>query len=230
MNTQTLQGGNRPSLTFSLHGLSTHDETLFKSFVRLLAHRTRQQWTFTPSSTATAADVCVTAQATAHTITQGQKALIVGTAHRGEPYFVSFPFHADALEQVLNNLGENITADKRAPLGATTAISLNTQFRLLRWPSADLLATPSRMRLATMMTGRWTTLASLQERSSIPPDVCRQFVSDLVRADLLTETQAAAPSPASHQAAATRTPVTQVEAGLISRIRSRLGLFSAGRM
>ncbi|MES2512309.1 MAG: hypothetical protein V4625_20465 [Pseudomonadota bacterium] len=229
MNAHALHDGNRHALTFSLHGLSAHDETLFKSFVRLLAHRTLQQWTFTPA--AASADVHVTSQATAHEIAQGHKALVVGPTHHGEPYFVSIPFHADALEQTLNNLGTVVEADRQVRISVPRPTNSATQFRLLRWPTSNLLTSTAHMRLATMMTGKWTTLASLQERSGVPVQVCTQFIADLQHAGLLADAATAAPAtaaPVAPEGARAGSP-RHVEAGLISRIRSRLGLFSAGR-
>lgn len=218
------------SVTFSLNGLSAHDEILFKSFVRLLAHRTLQQWTFTPQG----ADVHVVTQDSLKNLSSGQKALVVGHDHHGETHFVSMPFHADALEQVLNDLGKSVASEKGPGAGAPAVDMPRAHFRLLRWPTAGLLTSTDRMRLATMMTGKWTSLAALQERSGVSAAVCSQFLADLQQAGLLVDfTQAHhadAGAPRNERGAAeTMAPSRNVEPGLISRIRSRLGIFSSGR-
>ena len=222
--------GKAMPVTFSLNGLSAHDETLFKSFVRLLAHRTLHQWTFAPQK----ADVWVVAQDAAHTLPTGQQALIVGHAHQGEAHFISVPFHADALEQVLNNLGNIVAADKHAATSTPVADMPLAHFRLLRWPSSALLTSTDRMRLATMMTGKWTSLATLQERSGVQAAVCSQFLMDLQHAGLLVDfTQAnhTVTETPQHETGAGEAMLSprNIEPGLISRIRSRLGIFSSGR-
>lgn len=222
--------GKFSSVTFSLNGLSHHDEILFKSFVRLLAHRTLQQWTFVPHG----ADVTVVTQDTLQGVTAGQKALVVGHEHQGEAHFVSMPFHADALEQVLNDLGNSVVSEKQAGPTAPAIDMPRAHFRLLRWPTAGLLTSTDRMRLATMMTGKWTSLATLQERSGVPAEVCSQFLIDLQQAGLLVDfTQAHQPGPETprHDAGVAGTEISprNIEPGLISRIRSRLGIFSSGR-
>lgn len=223
-------GGKTAPLTFSLNGLSAHDETLFKSFVRLLAHRTLYQWIFTTQG----ADVWVVAQDSARAVPPGQKALVVGHAHQGEAHFVSVPFHADALEQVLNHLGNMVARDKHAAVVAPATDMPHAHFRLLRWPPAALLTSTDRMRLATMMTGKWTSLAILRERSGVQAEVCSQFLADLQHAGLLADfTQAhhTVTERPPHDAGAGEAMLTprSLEPGLLSRIRSRLGIFSSGR-
>ena len=223
-------GGRCPTVTFSVNGLSAHDETLFKSYVRLLAHRTLQQWTFAPQS----ADVCVVTQVTAHPAPAGKKELVVGQCHAGETYFVSMPFHADALELVLNDLGNIVAGEKQAALHAAATDMPHAHFRLLRWPAAGLLTSNERMRLATMMTGKWTSLAALHEQSGLPVEVCSQFMTELLQAGLLAnfaQVQHAATTTAQPQAGTNNNPPSprNIEPGLISRIRSRLGIFASGR-
>lgn len=230
MTASITPGGNFPSVTFSLTGLSAHDETLFKSFVRLLAHRTLQQWTFTPQK----ADVYVVTQEAMKSIPSGQKALVAGHTHQGEKNFVGMPFHADALEQVLNELGSSVASEKQAGANGQAADLPSAHFRLLRWPPSGLLSSTDRMRLATMMTGKWISMATLQERSGIPVTVCSQFMAELQEAGLLmdfTQPHHASAAQFRHHTAgiASATAPRNVEPGLISRIRSRLGIFSSGR-
>lgn len=234
MTTPSVTGTGRQTLTFSLNGLSARDETLFKSFVRLLAHRTLQQWSFAPQD----ADICVAAQDAANNMPADGKTLVVGGVHQGETHFVHMPFHADALEQVLNQLGTCVTAERHARVSSPADHAQAAQFRLLRWPPANLLASSDHMRLAALMTGKWTTLADLHQRSGVPMQVCLQFVADLQHATLLAPATQAAHAPLSSDAHAAHDTFVKdthcvqsahIEPGLISRIRSRLGLFSAGR-
>lgn len=221
----------KPScVTFSLNGLSHHDEILFKSFVRLLAHRTLQQWTCAPEG----ADVTVVTQDTLKSVPAGQRALVVGHDHQGEPNYVSMPFHADALERVLNDLGNSVASEKRMMSKALAVDMPHAHFRLLRWPPADLLTSTDRMRLATMMTGKWTSLTALHERSGVPAAVCSQFLIDLQHAGLLvdfTQAHQAGTETPHHDVDGADTEISprNIEPGLISRIRSRLGIFSSGR-
>jgi hypothetical protein len=93
-----------------------------------------------------------------------------------------------------------------------------------------------RIRLATLMTGRPTTLALLQQRSGLAQQDCLDFLVDLRRAELLESTRPAeapaAPAPAPEAAPVESRPATlardPVQPGLLARIRNRLGLLPTG--
>ena len=84
--------------------------------------------------------------------------------------------------------------------------------QLLRWPPQRLLTSAHHMRLATLMTGRPTTLQALCRRSGLAPEICAAFLNRLDAIGLLRWTAAAprssaAPGPAQ---------------GILDRIRQRL--------
>ena len=211
-------------LTFSFEGLTDKDQTLFKSFVRLLNHRTHQTWTHQ----ANGADVRVVAdkhpaagtEATAPT-------LVLGAGAASHKYHVSLPIHADALELALNQIGHGILDHRRGRPAAPAGIVPGDRIRLARWPSAALLNSRERLRLATLMTGRPMSLAEMKERSGVAEAVCSDFMSALEQAGVLLhdaphDTVPSALEPAARTAA-------RASGGLLARIRSRLGLGAGSR-
>ena len=234
--TNTHASPGRAALRFSIHGLSARDETLFKSYLRLLDHRTEQHWEHQQDQ----ADVRVVADGVAllpgDAATAGIDArwqLTVGATARELRHFVCVPFRADQLESELNILGALVMAGRAhvhaAPPAtvqhAVAATAGGEMLRLLRWPSAAMLQTPERLRLATLMSGRPFTAASLIARAGHAADACAALIADLRSAGLLVSVaaMAQAPAAAAQPAPATRAnPVAQP--GLLARIRSRLGM------
>jgi hypothetical protein len=99
--------------------------------------------------------------------------------------------------------------------------------RMLRWPPARLLVAPGRLRLATLLTGRPSTVYDLQQDSGESLAACRVFFDDLTTAHLLM------PAPTPTLIALERTayiasackPLTKknpAPASLLARIRHRL--------
>lgn len=236
--------GQRALLSFSVEGLPPREELLFKSLVRLLDHRTHQHWAWKVDR----ADLRVVGQALPpvgnDSPTQPVPMLAIGQVdpQRGG-HFLPLPLHADALEQTLNRLGAMVVHARDLGLvAADTAPADDERFRLLRWPPAALLATPHRIRLATLMTGRPTSLGMLRQRSGLAAQDCLDFIADLRRSGLLESVRETEPSsphasaqPAVGSALETAAPAAPtppardpVQPGLLARIRSRLGLLSAG--
>ncbi|MFM9926602.1 hypothetical protein VLK31_26700 [Variovorax sp. H27-G14] len=249
--------GQRALLSFSVEGLPPREELLFKSLVRLLDHRTHQHWAWKTDR----ADLRVVGQEVPSTHdgpTQPQHqpqpqpvpVLAVGQAdaQRGG-HFLALPLHAEELEQTLNRLGAMVVHARGLGLAATEAtLADDEQFRLLRWPPAALLEAPHRIRLATLMTGRPTSLGVLRQRSGLAPQDCLDFIADLRRSGLLESVREAAlaaqaalaapnaPAPSAGgsqpDSTATATPPAPthhpVQPGLLARIRSRLGLLATG--
>jgi hypothetical protein len=246
----------RALLSFSVEGLPPREELLFKSLVRLLDHRTHQHWAWRAGP----ADLRVV----------GEKLPPVGDApavpvlavgqtdpQRGG-HFLALPLHADALEQTLNRLGAMVVHARGLGLAAAEAdLAEDDEFRLLRWPPAALLEAPHRIRLATLMTGRPTSLGVLRQRSGLGVQECLDFIADLRRSGLLESAQETAQAAQAAQAvraaqdtqaaAATANsaffdsvapdsrpalpypPVRDaVQPGLLARIRSRLSLLTTG--
>lgn len=238
--------GQRALLSFSVEGLPPREELLLKSLVRLLDHRTHQHWAWKAGQ----ADLRVVGgQASVET---GDSATAVPVLAIGQPdaqrggHFLPLPLHADELEHTLNRLGAMVVHARGLGLAAPDGhIAEDEEFRLLRWPPAALLETPARVRLATLMTGRPTSLQLLRQRSGFAPQDCLDFLADLRRADLLESARQPAsiavgaapimlsapsapdsvlPADSRPQALARDT----VQPGLLARIRNRLGLLATG--
>ncbi len=228
--------GQRALLSFSVEGLPPREELLFRSLVRLLDHRTHQHWAWK----AGAADLRVVGEPATATATDDPPAKAVPVLAVGhvDPqrggHFLALPLHADVLEHTLNQLGAMVVHARGLGLASPDRhIGPDEEFRLLRWPPAALLEAPVRIRLATLMTGRPTTLALLQQRSGLAQQDCLDFLIDLRRADLLENTRPAeAPLPTPDAAATDSRPAGParelVQPGLLARIRNRLGLLPTG--
>lgn len=242
--------GQRSLLSFSVEGLPPREELLFKSLVRLLDHRTHQHWDWKAGE----ADLRVVGeQLHAAADAPSVPVLAVGQVdpQRGG-HFLALPLHADALEQTLNRLGAMVVHARGLGLVAAEAgPGEDDAFRLLRWPPAALLEAPHRIRLATLMTGRPTSLGVLRQRSGLATQDCLDFIADLRRSGLLENVPAAAPSgsfansifpsslfpdsllpgstPPDSRPAASRPALREtVQPGLLARIRNRLGLLAPG--
>ncbi|MGJ7611909.1 MULTISPECIES: hypothetical protein [unclassified Variovorax] len=229
--------GQRALLSFSVEGLPPREELLFKSLVRLLDHRTHQHWAWRVDQ----ADLRVVGQ-DAHTDPDAPlravPVLAVGQADAPRSgHFLALPLHAEELEKTLNRLGAMVVHARGLGLAAAEAEPADDdEFRLLRWPPAALLETPHRVRLATLMTGRPTSLGVLRQRSGLAAQDCLAFIADLRRSGLLENVreaaravQHAADGPQPEATAPAAPPVRDpVQPGLLARIRSRLGLLPAG--
>lgn len=200
----------RRTLRFSTEGMAARDAVLFKSFVRLLAHRTEHNWIAADAP----CEVLVAAQGTKVWLPPPTQVLAVGSSHRGERHFVRFPFHADELEQALNTLGRTVAAASSPPAAAREAVAPTSAIRLLRWPPATLLTNASRIRLATLLAAGALPQDALQQRSGCDTDTCSRFLAELSEAGLLVIHNESGPA---------REPARPVEAGLLDRIRRRLG-------
>lgn len=210
----------RPTLGFALQGLSEREEFLFKSIVRLLDYRTVQHWVYRP----VAPDLQVVGGDAARGTPPGSPLqLTLSATPQQRPHCLAFPLRADALEAELNLLGaEHIQARR----------DVDPPMRLLRWPPPELLDSAERLKLAALMIGSPFTLARLQQRAGLPPHTCADFFAALRHAGILVATVPAHEPPAPAPAAmplATAGPEAPSRAGLLTRIRHRLGLLPAAR-
>jgi hypothetical protein len=225
----------RAALSFTLQGLPFKEELLFKSIVRLLDHRTHQSWLHYSEAEGRKADlVVVTEDSEPLPDFSGcggtQRVLTLGTAGAGRDGFLCRPLHSDAVEAELNRVGMQIMYSRQNSQGQAPAMLAAIPLRLLRWPSAGLVGTRERMRLATLLTSQPMNLTTLQQRSGLDASVCATFVTDLEKAGYLSTLAPLAASPqdavarpngeAKDSAPAVRT----IRPGLISRIRTRLGI------
>ena len=227
----------RAALSFSLQGLPYREELLFKFLVRLLDHRTQHSWLHCPEAEGGKADLVVVAEGSKHLLAvsghdAGQRVLTLGSAGPGRAGFLSRPLLADPLEAELNRAGTLIlSARQNAEVPPQpAAVTLEFPLRLMRWPSASLVGTRDRMRLATLLASQPMTLSTLQQRAGLDAAVCALFVADLEKAGYLSTLAplAASPqemvAPPSGAARDLAPAVRAIRPGLISRIRNRLGL------
>ena len=198
----------RASLSFNVEGLSARDEVLVKSLIRLLGHRTHQQWTFQadPAQAALHLRDADTAPATV-ALHSAVPVLVVGRTDPGQGAFLRLPPHADEFEQLLNRLGTQILqaqalatraqverAEPAPPSVPVPQPLSDGSFRLVRWPPAALLGEPWRTKLATLMVGQALPLDVLHQRSGVTLADCTAFVRELQQAGLVREAVAASPT------------------------------------
>lgn len=231
----TVPKSQRALLSYSVEGLAHREEVLLKSLIRLLDHRTHQNWSWKAEQ----ADLRVVGEQVALAAASPQPAVPTLTVAHADPQrgpFLALPLHTDALETVLNRLGAMVVHARGLGLAVTEVpIGEHEEFRMLRWPPAAVLEAPIRLRLATLMSNRPASVLSLQQRSPATRQECADFLADLQRAGLLERAAspgvlvaASAPDsvfPDSRFPAPAR---DTVQPGLLARIRNRLGLLPSG--
>ncbi|RYY91842.1 MAG: hypothetical protein EOO24_30420 [Comamonadaceae bacterium] len=232
----------RLALTYCVEGLSVRDDLLLKSLVRVLDHRSHQQWQCVESG----GDLRVSGMPFGRGEADEQAGPVLRMGYPpGEGEFgLPMPLHAGHLELMFNRIGDQL-AQQRAEAAAAAAqqpVRDDQVFRLRRWPPAALVATPERRSLAALMSVRALSLASLHRLSDVPLPVCIEFLRDLRHADLIVTAPqmpaaaavvpgadavgsalaaAAAPIGSQPPAAAAEPPAPS---GLLARIRARFGL------
>ena len=187
-----------------------------------------------------------------------QPVLRLGTSSASRPFFLSWPLKPYELENELNRLGQLISSQHtphlqvKAVLLGSTASPTNDQpteklMRLRRWPLPRLLAEPGRMRLATLLSGKAMGMDELLHRSALSKKICQRFINDMQTADLLmleeahesthpeevarlsgTPAALASASASAYKQAVMPSAKPVVQPGLLTRIRLRLGMHSAG--
>ncbi len=204
----------RTTLTFCIEGLAAREELLVKALIRLLDHLTHQQWRYQPPDSQANIDLLLAAPgaseafAARHGKLPGALLELGSTGGNGQGQ-LSWPLRPDALEKELNRLGglagprrpkveaevavEPTHATPGAPQPPAAAASSQVKadgtplrlMRLVQWPPSYLLASPGRMRLATLLTGKNMAIDELVYRSKLPRPVCQTFVNELDHVGLL---------------------------------------------
>lgn len=240
---------NRATVSFCALGMPPREEMLVKAFVRLLDHIVHHQWLCLSAADAPRADVVVVLQGHVPELTPladhpPQIVLTLGTDVLTAPFFLCWPLRPNELTDELNRLGGLVAAQRMRQAEAAEKKAAQAQIeitdagapglRLNQWPPPFLLTKPGRMRLATLLSSRTMNLAELERRSALPAAVCKAFVEDMRRAGLLTAqdgagAETATPQRKTETPASVPTPQVQaaraaVPAGLLTRIRLRLGL------
>lgn len=227
---------SRPVLGFTLEGLSGREENLFKAIVRLLDHRTMQRWVYRPAdpdvrvigdASGDAGLRSVDAAAFTPDIDPVAPLLLTLSAVPGtRPHCLGLPIRANELEAELNSLGV-LRVGMTMPARSEIDIA-NATVRLLRWPPAELVGTPERVKLATLMVSKPATLAWLQHRSGVAPAACAKFLDELQEAGVLSSGSVSSPTAGESAlpgGADSMQPTPAAQSGLLARIRSRLGQF-----
>lgn len=220
-DTTASQGAARATFHFAFDGVPDKEQTLFKSFVRLLQHRTHQTWLPAQGGTVHLMVVMDHHALASHPSTG---ILVLGTQAARRAHYVCLPIHADELETELNVMGGALLARREGASSAPQPLVPGERVRLLRWPSPTLLASRDHIRLATLMTGRPMTLQEVQQRSGVDGSVCSDFMHALDHAGVLEHEAPTMPAPLDMPRRAVVPPP-----GLIDRIRARLGLGAPGR-
>ncbi len=215
MFSATPSGAARSERSFCLAGVHDREALVFKSMVRLLSHRTKHIWIYSPLSTELRVVAEGPPSAATHTV-PAQQVLTLGTVHTRRTAYLQLPLHAHELEAELNRLGALIL-----PAISTATLSADTQgesapMRMLRWPPATVVNTATRMRLATLMAGKPLTILELQQRSKENLAVCTAFFDDLKRHHLLVPVPNAAGNTAIAATAAAQSIVRSTVAGAIT--------------
>lgn len=241
----------RGRVLFCVEGLSARNELLLKSLIRLLDHRTHQQWCYSVKH----AQLRIVAEDSLAPVGEnpafaerrdGSSVLVIGHAQQQYQHFLHLPLHANELELMLNKLGAQLARFDvltGSAVQTEAAFSDNAAFVLRKWPAATLLDTPARIRLATLMRGKPMTASLLQKRSGSSVQECIDFMDVLLREKLLEPVGAASSAATVQQSAvapqasllaakpaalaeemASALQSSRPSTGLLSRIRSRLGL------
>ena len=239
-------------LLFSIEGITPRDELLLKSLVRILNHRTEHTWQYTAECSDEQVDLRVIGDGSLNGIelrTQHylHDDLIRSTAQQSEVGFLALPLRANLLELELNRLGQLIktrledrSAPSSKPIPGTTSstapippelvpIFKAPLVRLSRWPSANLLNSAEKLKMATLLVGRSITAAGLAEASNYSLSLCNEFINELRNNDLVIEDstpvigrEKISPSDVLTDGKSPR--IANPARGLLSLIRNRLGL------
>lgn len=247
----------RLNFGFSIEGLASRDELLFKSLIRLLNHRTQHGWFYTPERTVGQVDMRVVSDHLASTIRARpgpyfQGILTLSAVEQFGVGVLMLPVRADLLEEELNRQGQLIETSRLAsqpPTNATQHAAHSASlprpfglypvlgdrpFRLSRWPSPELLNSPGRLRMATLLVGKSMTLTELAQKTGQSLPSCIEFVNTLWRENLVNDGSAfqngryPRPQPRPHSdpvvAAAANQRAQPATRSLLARIRARIGL------
>ena len=232
----------RPIFSYSTHLLSARDDMLIKNLVRLISHRSQHTWAYTtsnPSLNIIGDAIVSKAEAQLLPQTANAKLMVVHSPHRSEP-FLLLPLHAQELIDALDKIGAKLSAANTISNASQTDAAvfiprISTrgvhQYRLTSWPPRDLIKTPARIKLATIMLGGYYSVEKLQMRSDSSADDCSRFVQEMQAAGLVTQLEPEVPVTVSlvstihaFAAASIPKPKIQLQSGLLARIRLRLGL------
>ena len=215
----------RMRLSFRIQGLPLRDELVIRSVVRLLDHRTDHHWSYSleQADLDVVGDACDEAATASGAVIPAGHVLRAGKYRKHDGPFLSLPVNSNALELLLNDFGNRINELKRTAEAATGEMEAGEAFRLLRWPPAALLDGSERMKMATIIMGRALSASALAQRAGVTVQECASYLH-MLQANGYLAVNTVIGDGAQNQIGMTAPVKEKVAAGLLSRIRSRLGL------
>ena len=192
---------------FRIEGFADRDAMVLRSMVKLLAGKTRDRWTASDADPVHLLVVPIDFAADLPPETFALRAAL--------------PLRADDLWSQLDRISGQIELDEgmlrpsRQPGGARPDAG-GRRLQLLRWPPDTLLGADLRyLRLATMLGARPFAIEELALKANIPLATCHAFAA-VLHANGVAQWLLDSDEPGD--------PPATGNAGLIARIRNRLGL------
>lgn len=245
----TYQGFRVKTLFLKITDLPANDVRQIEVFLRFAGRTPQFQWTATagslidlklvsldPDAGAPAPTGSDDAAALAWILDRGQK------APDSDSFILRRPLQMDGFEALLRTRELEIARDLAAmkartparvgPVPAEFADDGRTTYRLVKWPSAEVLrGNPGFVRILSFLSTRALTLKRLITLSGVDETTCRELMELLdrrrllVRAEHLDASASVADILGTQRAAAdTARGSESANAGLFSRLRKRLGL------
>ena len=225
-------GSARAELSFSINGLTSREDVLFRSYMRVVAQETVHNWLYKPCAHDRSGNFKVDLQVVTEdklprellTESTSPQTMVISHIERRKLGFMCLPIDPKKLENELNRQGILLTSARTRTIASgcvstTKAGYSHESVRLLRWPPPRLLGSAQRIQLATLMAGQAVTLVALQNRSQQPVQACEDFILELQKAGLLYRWIASHPKPTASVIKKLPPPIN-----LLARIRNRLGL------
>lgn len=222
------------TLRVRAEGLRKAEELSISVFLRFVGHSDKASW-----SLSRAADAEVVLQALEAPVgaLPAAKLIWVADANAQVPAdgkdVLRRPLQVEAFSALLRGYESDLDAPV-APPQTTPAITApqpaaaepQASYRLLRWPGDDLLQNQRQRKiLASFLVSRHLSVAQLAALSGVTRETCLEFVGALSGSGLLDMRGALPAGDAPRTAAAnTDAPASTPAAGLIGRLRKRLGL------
>ena len=194
---------------YRLEGLAERAAMVLRAMVRLLAGKTRDRWTAVDADPVHLLVVPVDFAGHLPPETFALRAAL--------------PLRADDLWSQLDRISGQIELDEgtlrpvKQAGGGALAVAGGRRLQLLRWPPDVLLGADLRyVRMATMLGARPFAIEELAAKANVPPATCHAFAA-MLHANGVAQWLLDSNEPGD-------APTAPRNAGLISRIRSRLGL------
>jgi len=218
VNSDALFRQERRGLTFECRDVETRHEMVLRSLMRVIDGRLRQRWI----ATAVEGDLVVRSEDNRIALQPvGRGAYADATEHSR---VLAFPFNYHTLEDALNELGDLLEqASPAMPSRIDRRAMATNSFRLRHWPESGLVATRERMRMSAVLLRADVSAGELTRMIGCTAGECRQLLTDLHDAGLLSSEPLAAGKRDIQNPFLSSLTVRE-RVGVIGRIRARLGL------